>query len=124
MSFISRTEIQTFLPKYTKVFNLVDSIMETTQINWIYYSCYDDVDICVHILVSDKGDVVYVYRKMFFFDFEFDFIKRRFDYDGVFLCQDRDIDVARNTTSIAKSQIIKAIDKRLLEVKEQISHVN
>ena len=124
MSFISRTEIQTFLPKYTKVFNLVDSIMETTQINWIYYSCYDDVDICVHILVSDKGDLVYVYRKIFFFDFEFDFIKRRFDYEGVFLCQDRDIDVARNTTSIAKSQIVKAIDKRLLEVKEQISHVN
>jgi hypothetical protein len=124
MSFISRTEIQTFLPKYTKVFNLVDSIMETTQINWIYYSCYDDVDICVHILVSDKGDLVYVYRKIFFFDFEFDFIKRRFDYEGVFLCQDRDIDVARNTTSIAKSQIVKAIDKRLLKVKEQISHVN
>ena len=124
MSFISRTEIQTFLPKYTKVFNLVDSIMETTQINWIYYSCYDDVDICVHILVSDKGDLVYVYRNIFFFDFEFDFITRRFDYVGVFLCQDRDIDVARNTTSIAKSQIVKAIDKRLLEVKEQISHVN
>ena len=124
MSFISRTEIQTFLPKYTKVFNLVDSIMEDTPITWIYYSCYDDVDICVHILVSDKGDLVYVYRKIFFFDFEFDFIKRRFDYDGVFLCQDRDIDVARNTTSIAKSQIVKAIDKRLLEVKEQISHVN
>ena len=124
MSFIPRSEIQTFLPKYTKVFNLVDSIMETTQINWIYYSCYDDVDICVHILVSDKGDLVYVYRKIFFFDFEFDFIKRRFDYEGVFLCQDRDIDVARNTTSIAKSQIVKAIDTKLLEIKQQISHVN
>jgi len=124
MSFIPRSEIQTFLPKYTKVFNLVDSIMESTQINWLHYSCFDDINICVHILVSDKGDVIYVYRRMFFFDFEFDFIKRRFDYDGVFLCPDRDIDLARNTTSIAKSQIVKAIDTRLLEVKEQISRVN
>jgi len=124
MSFISRTEIQTFLPKYTNVFNLVDSIMESTQINWLHYSCFDDINICVHILVSDKGDLVYVYKKIFSYEFEFDFIKRRFDYEGVFLCQDRDIDVARNTTSIAKSQIVKAIDKRLLEVKEQISHVN
>ncbi len=124
MSFISRTEIQTFLPKYTKVFNLVDSIMESTQINWLHYSCFDDINICVHILVSDKGDLVYVYKKIFSYEFEFDFIKRRFDYDGVFLCQDRDIDLARNTISIAKSQIVKAIDKRLLEVKEQISHVN
>lgn len=124
MSNISRSEIQTFLPKYTKVFNLVDSIMESVPINWIYYSWFDDANICVHILISDKGDLVYVYRKIFFFDFEFDFIKRRFDYDGVFLSIDRDIDVARNTTSIAKSQIVKAIDKRLLEVKEQISHVN
>jgi hypothetical protein len=124
MSFISRTEIQTFLPKYTNVFNLVDSIMESTQINWLHYSCFDDINICVHILVSDKGDLVYVYKKIFSYEFEFDFIKRRFDYDGVFLCKDRDIDLARNTISIAKSQIVKAIDKRLLEVKEQISHVN
>jgi len=124
MSFISRTEIQTFLPKYTNVFNLVDSIMESTQINWLHYSCFDDINICVHILVSDKGDLVYVYKKIFSYEFEFDFIKRRFDYDEVFLCKDRDIDLARNTISIAKSQIVKAIDKRLLEVKEQISHVN
>lgn len=124
MSFISRTEIKTFLPKYRQVFNMIDLIMESTQINWIYYSCYDDYDICVHILVSDKGDLVYVYKKINFYEFDFDFIKRRFDYDGVFLCQNRDIDVAINTKSIAKSQIVKAIDKRLLEVREQISHVN
>ena len=124
MSFIPRSEIGNFLPKYRQVFNMIDSIMDSIQINWIHYSCYDDYDICVHILVSDKGDLIYVYKRMFSYDFEFDFIKRRFDYEGVFLCQDRDIDVARNTTSIAKSQIVKAIDKRLLEVKEQISHVN
>jgi hypothetical protein len=124
MSFIPRSEIGTFLPKYRQVFNMIDSIMDSIQINWIHYSCYDDYDICAHILVSDKGDLVYVYRRIFSYDFEFDFIKRRFDYDGVFLYPDRDIDVAINTTSIAKSQIVKAIDKRLLEVKDQISHVN
>lgn len=124
MSYIPRSEIRTFLPKYRLVFNMIDSIMDSIQINWIHYSCYDDYELCVHILVSDKGDLVYVYRKIFSFDFEIDFIKRRFDYEGVFLCPDRDIDVARNTTSIAKSQIVKAIDTRLLEVKEQISRVN
>ena len=71
MSFISRTEIQTFLPKYTNVFNLVDSIMESTQINWLHYSCFDDINICVHILVSDKGDLVYVFKKIFYVIFEF-----------------------------------------------------
>lgn len=124
MSYISRSEIQTFLPKYKQVFNMVDTLMNSSSIKWIYYSCFDDFDICVHILISDKGDLVYVNkRKLTSFDYDFDFIKRRFDYENICLCPVRDIDVAIEQKSVAKSQIVKAIDNRLLKIHRELNPV-
>lgn len=125
MSYITRSEIQTFLPKYKQVFNMIDILMDSTSLNWIYYSCFDDFNLCVHILISDKGDLVYVSKRKFTsFDYDFDFIKRRFDYENICLCPIRDVDVAREQKSVAKSQIIKAIDTRLLKIHRELNPVS
>lgn len=116
MSF-TRDELQQFLPKFNQVFDMVDTIMGNIDINWIFYTAYNENNIFVHIVVSDKGDLIHISRHTLLEKFFVpDFVKRRYDFENIKLCIERDLYIAREIRNVSKSEIVKGIDKRLLEL--------
>ena len=108
-----------FLPKYKQVFEMIDTIMENVIVNWIFYTTYFENNLFVHILVSDKGDLIHVSKNLTRdLDFVADFVKRRYDFEGIKLCVDRDLYIARKIHKVSKSEITSNIDKRILELYE------